>query len=284
LLVVLRLRDDRIGGDPMTTLDLLIGSSTLSGRSRMTTTDGLKNEKRNALLDASIEAHGGLERWRRLDAVSVHAANGGALWALKGQGGVVDDVFVRASLHQERESHHPFGGPDRRSAFTPERVAVEATNGEVIDAMDQPRASFAGHTLETPWTTLQLAYFVGTAMWTYLTQPFTFALPGFETTELDPWQESGEEWRRLQVVWPSYLATHSTEQTLYIGSDGLIRRHDYDVEIAGGSGAAHYMADYAEAAGIMVPTRHRIFPRGPGGEALSDPLLVSIDVDDIAFT
>jgi hypothetical protein len=45
------------------------------------------------------------------------------------------------------------------------------------------RHSFAGHTLETQWTTLQLAYFVGTAMWTYLTQPFTFALPGFESTE-----------------------------------------------------------------------------------------------------
>ena len=30
-----------------------------------------------------------------------------------------------------------------------------------------------------------------------------------------------EEWRRLAVVWPSYLATHSTAQTLYFGSDGL---------------------------------------------------------------
>ena len=34
----------------------------------------------------------------------------------------------------------------------------------------------------------QLAYFVGTAMWTYLTQPFTFTLPGFDTSELEPWQ------------------------------------------------------------------------------------------------
>jgi hypothetical protein len=144
------------------------------------------------LLDIVIEAHGGLERWSQLDAVSVHGVNGGALWALKGQAGVVDDVFIRARLHQERESHHPFGAADRRSAFTPERVAIETTKGDVVEALDQPRASFAGHTLETPWTTLQLAYFVGTAMWTYLTQPFTFALPGFETSELDPWQEAGE--------------------------------------------------------------------------------------------
>jgi DNA-3-methyladenine glycosylase I len=37
----------------------------------------------------------------------------------KGQAGVLDDLFVRASLHEERESHHAFGAPDRRGAFTP---------------------------------------------------------------------------------------------------------------------------------------------------------------------
>ena len=236
------------------------------------------------LLDTVIEAHGGLERWNQLDAVSVHGANGGALWALKGQPGVIDDVFIRASLHQERESHHPFGAPDRRSAFTPERVAIETTKGEVVEGLEQPRASFAGHRFETPWTALQLAYFAGTAMWTYLTQPFTLALPGFETAELDPWQEAGEEWRRLRVVWPSYLATHSTEQTLYVGGDGLFRRHDYDVEISGGTGAAHYISDYTQVAGIMVPTKHRIFPRGSDGQALGEPLIVSIDLTEIAFT
>jgi hypothetical protein len=236
------------------------------------------------LLERVIEAHGGLERWNQLDSVAARLVQGGALWAVKGQGGVLDDVYMRANLHEERESHHPFGAADRRSFFTPERVAIETTNGHVIEEMDQPRASFAGHTLETPWSTLQLAYFVGTAMWTYLTQPFTFALPGFETSELEPWRKGDEEWRRLHVVWPSYLATHSTEQTLYFGNDGLIRRHDYDVEIQGGSGGAHFMSDYTESAGIMVPTKHRIFPRGPKSEALTEPLLVSIDVSEITFT
>jgi hypothetical protein len=196
---------------------------------------------------------------------------------------VLDDVHVTASLHQERESHHPFGAPDRRSVFTPERVAIEADQGALVEALGQPRASFAGHTLETPWTTLQLAYFVGTAMWTYLTQPFSFALPGFETTELDRWPEQGEQWRRLHVVWPSYLATHSTEQTLYFGDDGLLRRHDYDVEIMGGNPAAHYVFDYTQVSGIMLPTKHRVFPRAADGQALDEPLIVSIDLSEIVF-
>jgi hypothetical protein len=236
------------------------------------------------LLETIIEAHGGLKRWNELDSVSVQGANGGVLWGLKGHAGVLDDVHVRASLHEEKESHHPFGAPDRRSRFTPGRVAVEKTNGEVLEELEQPRPTFAGHTVETPWSTLQLAYFVGTAMWTYLTQPFTFAMDGFKAEELEPWKENGVEWRRLQVTWPSYLATHSTVQTLYIGDDGLFRRHDYDVEIMGGSGAAHYLTEYVESSGIMVPTKHMIYPRDPDGNPVVDTTLVSIDITDIAFS
>ena len=236
------------------------------------------------LLETVIDAHGGMERWNQLHQVSARLVQGGALWALKGQADVLDDVVVTAGLHEERVSHHPFGAPDRHSAFSPERVAIESDDGTVIEALGQPRDSFAGHQFETPWSTLQLAYFVGTAMWTYLTQPFTLALPGFETRELDPWDEAGRRGRRLRVLWPSYLATHSTEQTLYFDDDGLLARHDYDVEISGGTPAAHYVSDYADVAGIRLPTKHRIFPRGPDGQSLAEPLVVSIDVSEIAFT
>jgi len=238
------------------------------------------------LLDTVIEAHGGLERWNELDAVSARLIQGGGLWVVKGQEGVLADVYARVSLHEERESHHPFGAPNLRSSFTPPgRVAIETTDGKVVEELEQPRASFTGHTLETPWTRLQLAYFVGTAMWTYLTQPFTLALPGFETTELEPWQENGEEWRRLHVTYPSYLATHSTDQTLYVGADGLFRRHDYDVEISGGIGGAHYISNYTAVAGIMVPTKRRVFSRGPDGKALiGEGETITIDLSEIAFT
>jgi hypothetical protein len=236
------------------------------------------------LLETAIEAHGGLERWNQLNNVSARLIQGGVLWPFKGQAGVLDDVVVTASLHEERVSHRPFGADDRHSVFTPDRVAIESDDGAVLEALDQPRTSFAGHTLETQWSTLQLAYFVGTAMWTYLTQPFTFTLPGFQTTELEPWDEVGQRWRRLRVTWPSYLASHSSEQTLYFNDDGLLARHDYDVEINGGNTAAHYLSDYDEVAGIKLPTKHRIFPRTPDGQSLAEPLFVSIDLSEIAFT
>jgi hypothetical protein len=235
------------------------------------------------LLETVIEAHGGLERWNQLDTVSARLIQGGVLWPFKGQPGVLDDVVVTASLHEERVSHRPFGAADRHSAFTPDRVAIETDDGTVVEALDQPRASFAGHAPDTPWSTLQLAYFVGTAMWTYLTQPFSFTLPGFETSELEPWDEAGQRWRRLRVTWPGNLATHSTGQTLYFDDDGLLTRHDYDVEINAGNPAAHYVSGYAEVEGIRLPTKHRIFPRAPDGRSLPEPLFVSIDLSEIAF-
>jgi hypothetical protein len=238
----------------------------------------------NDLLSTAIKAHGGLERWNQLHTVSAHLTQGGALWTLKGQQGVLDDVVVTASLHDEYVSHRPFGAPDRHSAFTPGRVAIETDDGTVLEALDRPRASFAGHTAETPWSTLQLAYFAGEAMWTYLTQPFSFTLNGFRVTELEPWEEAGQRWRRLLVAWPGNLATHSTEQTLYFAPDGLLVRHDYDVEISGGATAVHYLADHLDVQGITVPTTHRIYPRSPDGQSLPEPLIVSIDLNEITFT
>jgi hypothetical protein len=205
------------------------------------------------------------------------------VWAVKGQSGALDDVFITANLHEERESHYPFGAAGRRSVFTPERVVIETDDGTVLEALDNPRASFVGHSFETPWTTLQLAYFVGTSMWTYLTLPFAFAMPGFETDELDPWSENGEQWRRLRVVWPGYIATHTTVQTVYVGDDGLIRRYDCDVDIMGGAVGVHYMSGYTTTGGITLPTGHRIYPRTPDNQALTDQLLVSIDLSEIEF-
>jgi hypothetical protein len=89
--------------------------------------------------------------------------------------------------------------------------------------------------------------------WTYLTQPFLYSYPGFETVEIEPWEEDGETWRRLKVIFPGDIATHTREQTSYFGSDGLLRRHDYAVDVLGGATGAQYVEDYHEHGGILMP-------------------------------
>jgi len=236
------------------------------------------------LAKLAIDAHGGLERWNRFTMISANLIQGGVFWGVKGKAGVIDDVTVTVDLRTEKVSHWPFGSPDRRSRFEPQRVAIENASGKVVEELLLPRSSFQGHTFETPWSDLQLAYFAGCAMWTYLDTPFLLVMPGVESEEIDPWQEAGETWRRLKVRFPSDIATHSTEQTLYFDQKGLLKRHDYHVEISGGIGAVHYVSDTKEISGILFPTKHRIFGLQPDGHAAPEPLVVSIDVDQIVLS
>jgi hypothetical protein len=83
-------------------------------------------------------------------------------------------------------------GPDnRRTRFSPDRVAIEDAQGKVVEELTAPWASFAGHALETPWTEPQLAYFAGYAMWTYLNLPFLALHEGVEVQELPIWRPIG---------------------------------------------------------------------------------------------
>jgi hypothetical protein len=236
------------------------------------------------LAKLAIDAHGGLARWNQFTQISAHLLQGGVFWGVKGKAGVLDDVSVTVDLRAEKVSHYPFGSSDRRSRFEPQRVALEDGSGKVLEELLQPRSSFQGHIFETPWSDLQLAYFAGCAMWTYLNTPFLLVMPGVESEEIEPWQEAGETWRRLKVRFPADIATHSTEQALYFDQKGLLKRHDYHVEISGGIGAVHYVSDIKEISGIVFPTKHKILGLQPDGHAAPAPLVVSIDLDNIVLS
>jgi len=232
-----------------------------------------------SLLNKIIEAHGG-KRWSEIKEISATRQFGGALWSLKQVPGIAEQGRFVVDLTRERTSLENFGDAGLRTEFTPDRVAI-LRGDEVIEELANPRASFDGHVLETPWTQLQLAYFTGYAMWTYNTEPWSFTFPGVETEELGTWDENGETWDRLRVTYPSTLATHSTSQTLYADSSGILRRRDYEVNIAGGSPAVEYMTNEVEVGGVILPADRAIYVRDENGKALPEPLIVSIHIDDI---
>lgn len=236
------------------------------------------------LKDFVIEVHGGLDRWQTFEQLSADLVQGGVLWALKGQPKTLELSTVTVGLKKQWASHAPFGSDGRRSRFEPGRVAIESADGIVLEELLQPRASFSGHTLQTPWTEPQLAYFAGCAMWTYLNMPFLLAWPGVETEELEPWPTDSGDWRRLAVRFPANIATHSSLQTLYIDGDGFLRRHDYDVEIAGNTPGAHFIENYADVQGLKFPTKRRIFARQTDGSFNAEPLVVSIDLSNIRLS
>ena len=86
-------------------------------------------------------------------------------------------------LHEERSSVSPYGAPDQRTMFAPERIPIEKLDGAMVAERCAPSDSFAGHQMNTRWDPLHRAYFNGEASWTYLTEP----------TRADP--IAGRSWR-----------------------------------------------------------------------------------------
>lgn len=238
----------------------------------------------NDLLKFTLEAHGGLANWNKYESISARIFCGGRTFRMKQQSGVLDDLYVTSHTRKEFTTLYPFINEDWHTSFEPHRVAIEDSNNQVIEALNDPRSSFANHVRETPWSRLQLVYFSGYALWTYFNTPFCFTDPGYQTEEIGEWQENGATYRRLRVTFPSHVATHSAVQTFYIDQAGLIKRHDYDVDIIGGATSSHYPADYIDVGGIKIATKRRVYIRQEDNTALiPEPLLVSIDLKEISL-
>jgi hypothetical protein len=236
------------------------------------------------LLDQVLETHGGLNHFAKFDKVYVEMIVGGVLWTVKGHPDIVTNSKFAIDLKKQHGGYLDFDNKAGLSTvFSAERVSLQS-DGTVLEELVNPRDSFNGHTLETKWNKLQLAYFGSYAMWSYLTTPFLFTYPGFLSKEIESWHEAGETWRRLHVTYPGSMAYHSKEQVLYFDKHGFLKRLDYDVEIMGGTTAAHYVFDYKEFQGIMVPTRRLVYPRDDNGNYISTPLVVDVELIDVKFT
>jgi hypothetical protein len=234
------------------------------------------------LLDLAVKAHGGLERWNEVNTIKVAASITGAIWFVKGKGDFLKNVVVTAETRKEHVTLD-FPGQNKRAIFQPERVVIEKTDGTLIEARDNPKTSFAGQQRETPWDDVQVAYFAGEALWTYLNTPFLYTHEGFKTEEIAPLKLETETWRRLKVSFPDNVTSHTRDQIFCFGSNGLLRRQDYTVDILGGAPGLNYAFDFRNVDGIVVPTKRRVFAYEGDYQPVKEPLLVAIDMGEIAL-
>jgi hypothetical protein len=232
------------------------------------------------LLNLAIKAHGGLDRWKKVKAIKVAASITGAIWYVKGKPDFLKHVVLTSETQSERVTVD-FSGQDKRAIFEPSRIVIEAANGSLVEAHDNPEASFKGQQRETPWNDVHVIYFVGEALWTYLNIPFLYIYEGFATEEISSIQVEGETWRRLKVTFPDRVKSHTREQISCFGPDGLLRRHDYTVDLLGGATGLNYASDYRDVDGIIVPTKRRVYAYEGDYQLVKEPLLVAIDMGEI---
>ena len=229
------------------------------------------------LLDAAIEAHGGLARWNRVSSVTIDVSITGAIWHAKGQPDVLKDIMMVADTERERVTTS-FIGQDRTTSFEPDRVAVQTSDGTILESSGDPEKSFEGQTADSPWNAIHVAYFSGEALWTYLNTPFLYAQARFAKDEIDSIEVDGETWRRLKVTFPEEVKSHTREQIFCFGPDGLLRRHDYTVDILGGATGLNYASDYQEVDGLMFATKRRVYAYEGDYQLIPEPLLVAVDI------
>ena len=132
-----------------------------------------------ALAEQMIEAHGGAALWNQLDAVRVRAAFGGTGFRMK-----LLKVPIRATIIVRRGGQHvtlePYPSTGRQGVFEGSEVRIESADGRVLSRRAQPRRAFGDFRHLLWWDALDLLYFAGYAMWTYLCVPFVFTDPAYE--------------------------------------------------------------------------------------------------------
>jgi len=238
------------------------------------------------LLASVLDAHGGLDRWTRVHSITARLSIGGPFWGRKGWPEIFGDkTTLEFEAHRQHIVVTPFNSVDRHSVLDvdPERIVIYTNDGIAVERRDDPRTSFDGYEVTTPWDALQVGYFISYASWNYLTAPFLFTYPGVETRELEPWQEDGEAWRRLHVMFPRAIATHSTEQVFYYDAAFMQRRMDYAAEVNGDVLVAQYQYEPKTFGGLVFPTQRRVHRRSPDGTADQSQTSITLDVTDIAI-
>jgi hypothetical protein len=231
------------------------------------------------LLAMVVDAHGGADRWRKVAALKVKFNFFGGLLDLKGFPGHWRPTAT-LDAREPRTAFEGFGAPGDQWVFTPDRVWIEGPGGAVTSERHDPRMAFAGHVRETPWDPLHLTYFLGYAIWNYLTAPFLFLEPGFALRELDPHEEGREVWRVLKVTYPPHIPAHTKTQKLFFDGEGMLKRLDYVTDVLGGV-AAHYCYDPKAFGGLTMPTLRRVVRRLPEGPLLSGRTSFLLDYFDV---
>ena len=234
------------------------------------------------LLARVLEVHGGLENWSKVMRATAKLSLGGPFWGWKGWPDVYAGQTVKLDAHREHITFEPFTRPDRISVLDvpPDRVEIRSTAGELIEARDNPRASFPPYENDTPWDAIQVAYFTSAATWNYLTAPFVFTYPGVEAHEIEPWDEDGQTWRRLAVTFPPTIATHNPDQVFYYDDDFHQRRMDYQPDVTGIL-IAHYTHDPKTFDGFLFYARRLVHLRDADNVANQDLTPITIDTDSI---
>lgn len=233
------------------------------------------------LLDLALEAHGGLERWRKVKRITVRLTLAGYLFEIKQHPDGLRTALVQVDAQRPRTLITPFPTRGSRGLYEDGKVRIQTDAGSLVSELETPRTAYEGHQRATPWNDLQFLYFIGYAFWNYLTTPFLLASEGVVCEEGASHHENGQTWRTLRATFPEHIDTHCATQTFYFDDKVMLKRHDYFTDVAKGN-AAHYCFDPRTFDGFVFPTRRRVVARDAHDHTdLGGPSSVWIELESV---
>ena len=197
------------------------------------------------------------------DRLDVAFSSGGLAFTTKCQPNALADVTARLSpLHQRIAL----------TGTTPSPWTVQIANS---DELRRRLAGLRARSRRFRWQPEDLGVFAAAAIWTYLTLPLL--IRNADRVHRLPDAEGG---RRLRITMPAKLAGHSRVQTLHVGSDSLICRHDYTATAFGTwARATQKITGYQTFDGVPIGTSRVVTPRF--GRPLPGPRLVWIQIHSL---
>jgi hypothetical protein len=211
--------------------------------------------------------------WAAARTVEVSLDAGGPLFGWKrGRAGRWRDLHVVAAVHRQRIELIDFHRG--RSAFLDGHSVWLQNPSTTRETRPDARSRFPYGMRLAHWDVLDMTYFLGYALWNYLTFP---ALLGRSDIT---WSQTGLT--ELTAHFPAELATHSPRQRFRVDpATCLVAEHQYTAEVFGKSWAhaCHLSQQYQESGGVPYASRRRVHPRRPGGDGpLRRPVLIWADI------
>ena len=235
---------------------------------------------RNAVVDRALAAHGGEERWKRVQRLDLRWTFRGMMFKLRMREKQLRHVGAQIDVRSPLVMLQGYPEAGATSTFRPDRVEIART-GRPIVVVDAPRARFRSPRTLVWWTEHEMLYFAGYVLWNYAQLPFLLLQPGLTFTDAGTTQRNGETWDKVTVRFPDGFATHSPVQTFYFGPDGLLRRHDYWVGIMGRiARGARLIHAYQDVDGLRLASRIQMKLGAFGETSVPWPSLGFVDLDE----
>lgn len=202
-----------------------------------------------------VSAYGGEDRWRAACAVEATVSVGGPLIRQKrGR----DYPGLRAIADTRTPGIELGGFEESRltAVLDGHAVRIESARGEIAERRADARAPFPDQDgREQRWDRLDMAYFLGYALWNYLT------LPALLLRDDIDWRELSET--SLEARFPAELPTHCAVQQYRFDPDtDLLEEYLYTAEVFGPWAAAvHTIVEHASHHGLAYPSKRRVLGR-----------------------